>query len=70
MGAIALGAVWIERHFTKNRTFKGTDHSASLEPPGLQKLVRDAEAIGKALAFKPSAMSDVEVATRKKLKFG
>merc|ERR1712000_597134 len=39
--AFTLGATWIERHFTKDRTWKGTDHAASLEPAGLTKLVRD-----------------------------
>ena len=27
---------FIERHFTFDRTWKGTDHSASLEPEGLK----------------------------------
>lgn len=36
-----LGARVVEKHFTLNRTFKGTDHAFSLEPPGMQKLVRD-----------------------------
>ena len=34
IAAYTLGARWIERHFTKDRTWKGTDHSASLEPVG------------------------------------
>lgn len=37
----ALGATWNERHFTKDRTWKGTDHAASLEPAGMAKLCRD-----------------------------
>ena len=32
VSAYTLGARWIERHFTKDRTWKGTDHAASLEP--------------------------------------
>lgn len=36
-----LGARIVEKHFTLNRTFKGTDHAFSLEPPGMQKMVRD-----------------------------
>lgn len=36
-----LGARIIEKHFTLNRAFKGTDHAFSLEPQGLQKMVRD-----------------------------
>jgi len=34
VAAIVLGAQWIERHFTLDRTWKGTDHAASLEPDG------------------------------------
>jgi N-acetylneuraminate synthase/sialic acid synthase len=36
-----LGARVIEKHFTLNRAWKGTDHAFSLEPAGLRKLVRD-----------------------------
>lgn len=36
-----LGARVIEKHFTLNRAMKGTDHAFSLEPQGMQKLVRD-----------------------------
>ena len=39
--AYVLGARVIEKHFTLNRAWKGTDHAFSLEPVGLRKLVRD-----------------------------
>jgi sialic acid synthase len=39
--AYALGARIIEKHFTLDRSSKGTDHAFSLEPAGLSKLVRD-----------------------------
>ena len=39
--AVILGATSIERHITLNRTMYGSDHAASLEPRGLQMLVRD-----------------------------
>jgi len=42
--AYAYGASWIERHFTLDRTLKGTDHAASLEPKGLEILARDLKA--------------------------
>jgi len=42
--AYAYGAEWIERHFTLDRTLKGTDQSASLEPRGLELLARDLKA--------------------------
>lgn len=43
MGVVAymLGARIIEKHFTLNRAWKGTDHAFSLEPNGLRRLVRD-----------------------------
>lgn len=39
--AYILGARMVEKHFTLNRAWKGTDHSFSLEPTGLRKVVRD-----------------------------
>jgi sialic acid synthase len=39
--AYALGARIIEKHFTLDRTLKGTDQPFSLEPAGLRKMVRD-----------------------------
>lgn len=36
-----LGARAIEKHFTLNRAWKGTDHAFSLTPDGLRRLVRD-----------------------------
>ncbi|HWP02617.1 MAG TPA: N-acetylneuraminate synthase family protein [Gemmatimonadaceae bacterium] len=41
VAAFVLGARVIEKHFTLNHTWKGTDHAFSLEPIGLRKLVRD-----------------------------
>ena len=55
VAAYTLGATWIERHFTMDRTWKGTDHSASLEPTGLRKLARDLKATHKALTFKKTS---------------
>ena len=39
--AVLLGATSIERHITLDRTMYGSDHAASLEPRGLELLVRD-----------------------------
>lgn len=41
LAAYILGAQVIEKHFTLNRAWKGTDHAFSLEPVGMRKLVRD-----------------------------
>lgn len=66
--AVALGAEWIERHFTLDRTWKGTDHAASLEPDGLRKLARDCNAVYKALTFKKEQILEIEKVQRDKLK--
>lgn len=67
--AFTLGANWIERHFTKDRTWKGTDHSASLEPAGMKKLCRDLKATHEALTFKDSEILEIEQEQRDKLKY-
>lgn len=69
VAAYALGAVWIERHFTKDRTWKGTDHAASLEPPGMSKLVRNLIATHQAMAYKQKEILDIEQVQREKLKY-
>lgn len=66
--AVALGAQWIERHFTLDRTWKGTDHAASLEPDGLRRLCRDCRGVTKALSLKSSEILPVEIIQRNKLK--
>jgi len=68
IAAMALGAKWIERHFTLDRTWKGTDHAASLEPDGLRRLVRDLNNVALALSDRRSELLAVEVEQRKKLK--
>lgn len=68
IAAFVLGANYIERHFTLDRTLKGTDHAASLEPDGLRKLVRDLKNTKISLAYKNSELLDVEVFQREKLK--
>ncbi|MFD2579044.1 N-acetylneuraminate synthase family protein [Novosphingobium colocasiae] len=64
-----MGAVWVERHFTLDRTWKGTDHAASLEPDGLRRLCRDLRNVEKALASKAMEVLPVEQVQRDKLKW-
>lgn len=67
--ALALGATWFERHFTLDRTAKGTDHAASLEYAGLARLVRDLEATSSALCYRPDGgVLDCEVPSIAKLR--
>lgn len=67
--AYALGAVVFERHFTLNRTWKGTDHAASLEPDGLRRVKRNLLATQKALTYKQEEILPIEQEQRKKLKY-
>jgi sialic acid synthase SpsE len=67
--AYSLGGVFVERHFTKDRTWKGTDHSASLEPAGLKKLCRDLKATHNALNYKETEILEIEAVQREKLKW-
>ena len=69
VAAYTLGANWIERHFTKDRTWKGTDHAASLEPSGLSKLIRDLDAVHKSMNYKNQDILEIEKPQRKKLKW-
>ncbi|MBJ2126423.1 N-acetylneuraminate synthase family protein [Flavobacterium sp. IB48] len=68
IAAYTLGANIIERHYTLDRTWKGTDHAASLEPMGLRKLTRDLEAVYQALNFKSTDILPIEQIQRDKLK--
>ena len=69
IAAYVLGVSWIERHFTKDRTWKGTDHAASLEPAGFSKLSRDLQATYESLNYKNKEILDIEQPQRNKLKF-
>ena len=69
VAAYTLGAEVFERHFTLDRTWKGTDHAASLEPDGLRRLVRNLNATKMSLTYKKDEILPVEMVQRKKLKY-
>jgi N-acetylneuraminate synthase len=69
--AFTLGAQWIERHFTLDRTWKGTDHIASLEPDGLRKVVKYLNDAAEAITLKPEGgIVECEIESRRKYKGG
>ncbi|MBW8763342.1 MAG: N-acetylneuraminate synthase family protein [Microbacterium sp.] len=68
LAAVALGAVAVERHITLDRTMWGSDHAASLEPAGLEHLVRDIRVIEKALGDGVKRVFDSERAPMAKLR--
>lgn len=67
--AYTLGASVIERHFTLNRTWKGTDHAASLEPDGLRRTKRNVMSTWEALQYKSEEILPIEMVQREKLKY-
>jgi N-acetylneuraminate synthase len=68
IAAVTLGVEWVERHFTLDRTWRGTDHAASLEPDGLRRLTRDVRNVAKAMQLKSTEILPVESVQRDKLK--
>ena len=69
IAAFTLGADYIERHFTLDRTWKGTDHAASLEPDGLRRVQRDLITCFSALSKKPAEILAIEEPQRAKVKW-
>jgi sialic acid synthase SpsE len=65
--AATLGACLVERHFTVDRTLPGPDHAASLEPVGLQKLVRDIRNIELAMGKPEKRLVEAEAPVRARL---
>jgi N-acetylneuraminate synthase len=68
LGAVALGAVAVERHITLDRTMWGSDQAASLEPEGLRHLVRDIRILQDAMGDGVKRVFEGEVAPRAKLR--
>lgn len=68
LAAVGLGANALERHITLDRAMWGTDHSASLEPGGLERLVRDVRIIEAALGDGVKRVYDSEQGPRQKLR--
>jgi sialic acid synthase len=68
VASIPLGACVIERHFTLDRTMKGPDHAASVEPTGMSLIVRRAKYIFKALGAEQKIVLDCELKNRAKFR--
>lgn len=69
VAALTLGAEMFERHYTLDRTWKGTDHAASLEPDGMRRLKRNLEQTFTALTYKKEEILPIEQVQRDKLKY-
>lgn len=68
VAAVALGACFVERHFTLDRAMWGSDHAASVEPQGMQKLVRDIRDVELALGDGIKRVYESEMGAMKRLR--
>ncbi|MGP3685767.1 N-acetylneuraminate synthase family protein [Streptomyces sp. IBSNAI002] len=68
LAAVALGAVFVERHITLDRAHWGSDQAASVEPQGLERLVRDVRIIEEALGDGIKQIYEGELGPMKKLR--
>ncbi|MFC1544732.1 N-acetylneuraminate synthase family protein [Gemmatimonadota bacterium] len=68
IAAVALGACFVERHVTLNRTMWGSDQAASVEPQGMFKLARDIRTITTALGDGVKRVYDSEMENRIRLR--
>jgi N-acetylneuraminate synthase len=66
--AVALGATSIERHITLSRSMYGSDQAASLEEPGLARMVRDVRHVNEILGDGIKRVWDSEIPVMKKLR--
>jgi N-acetylneuraminate synthase len=68
LAAVAMGAVFVERHITLDRSMWGSDQAASVEPQGLARLVRDVRVITEAMGDGVKRIYDGERAAMRKLR--
>jgi len=68
VAAVALGACFVERHFTLDRAMWGSDHAASVEPQGMQKLVRDIRDVEQALGDGIKRVYESEMGAMRRLR--
>ena len=66
--AVTLGATSLERHITLDRTMYGSDQAASLEPAGLERMVRDIQGVESIMGDGKKRVWDSEIPVKKKLR--
>ncbi len=64
LGAVAVGACMIEKHFTLDKKMVGPDHKTSSEPDEFRELVHSIEVLEKALGSAHAGPDDAELLMR------
>ena len=65
ISAVALGACVIEKHFTLDQNMEGPDHKASMDPNGLNALVKSVREVELALGDGIKKVQSSELSNRK-----
>jgi YrbI family 3-deoxy-D-manno-octulosonate 8-phosphate phosphatase len=68
VAAVAMGATFVERHFTLDRAMWGSDHAASVEPQGFQRMVRDIRDVEIAAGDGVKKVYESEIGPMKRLR--
>ncbi len=68
IASVAMGACMVERHITLDRSMWGSDQAASVEPQGVQRLVRDIRLVETAMGDGVKQVTEREVPVMKKLR--
>ena len=66
--AVALGACYVERHITLDRSMWGSDQAASVEPHGFARLVRHIRVVEKSLGDGKKRVWESELPSMKRLR--
>lgn len=68
LAAVVLGACMVERHITLDRSMWGSDQSASVEPHGFMRLIKDIRSVEEALGDGKKVVFESEIPIIKKLR--
>ena len=68
VAAVALGACFVERHITTDRSLWGSDQAASLEPNGITRVVRDIRLVESSMGDGVKRVADAEIPVMQKLR--
>jgi len=68
LAAVALGASFLERHVTLDRALWGSDQAASVELPGLERLIRDVRDVEASLGDGVKRVYESEMGALKRLR--
>ena len=64
--SVTYGSCFIEKHFTLDRTMKGPDHVASVEPRGLELILAYTRAVEDSIGSDSKDLNKIEISAKEK----